>query len=178
MSNTVTVEESLKIDFEIEISACSIQTFDSVLAVCVSRGLAIVEGDLLPSLDLPLGEQAKAGHVGIQAVHIHVEDVQVGVAAGRFTILSEKKLWNDLCPIPVVDEAADVAIEGSITCVRVLILTVEVEVEEIGSENKEYSDPYVRTLPNTKQVKSYKAQGGLTFPRRRTSSLFLPPPRW
>ena len=49
-----------------------------------------------------------------------------------------------LGPIPVVNEAADVAIEGSITCVRVLILTVEVQVEEIGSENKEYSDPYVR----------------------------------
>ena len=91
---------------------------------------------------------------------------------------------EQLGPIPVVDEAADVAIEGSITCVRVLILTVEVEVEEIGSENKEYSeseygisDPYARTSPNTKQVKS-KAQGGLTFPRRRTSSLFPPPPRW
>ena len=75
----------------------------------------------------------------------------------------------------MVDEAADVAIEGSITCVRVLILTVEVKVEEIGSENKEYSDPYIRTSPNTKQVKS---QGGLTFPRRRTSSLSPPPPRW
>ena len=177
MSNTVTVEESLKIDFEIEISACSIQTFDSVLAVCVSRGLAIVEGNLLASLDLPLGEQAQAGHVGVQAVHIHVEDVKVGVAAGRFTML-KKIVLKRLGPIPVVDEAADVAIEGSITCVRVLILTVEVEVEEIGSENKEYSDPYVRTLPNTKQVKSYKAQGGLTFPRRRTSSLSPPPPRW
>ena len=167
----------------IEISACSIQTFDSVLAVCVSRGLAIVEGDLLPSLDLPLGEQAKAGHVGIQAVHIHVEDVQVGVAAGRFTILSEKKLWNDLCPIPVVDEAADVAIEGSITCVRVLILTVEVKVEEIGSENKEYSDPYVRTSPNTKQVKSYKAQTHLPsasyfFPLSSASSLVIISPTY
>ena len=59
----------------------------------------------------------------------------------------------------MVDEAADVAIEGSITCVRVLILTVEVKVEKIGSENKEYSDPYIRTSPNTKQVKSSKAQG-------------------
>ena len=74
----------------IEIKVCSIQTFDSVLAICVSRGLAIVEGDLLPSLDLPLSEQAKARHVGVQAVHIHVEDVKVGVAAGRFTMLSEK----------------------------------------------------------------------------------------
>ena len=162
----------------IEISACSIQTFDSVLAVCVSRGLAIVEGDLLPSLDLSLGEQAQAGHVGVQAVHIHVEDVKVGVAAGRFTMLREKIVLKRLGPIPVVDEAADVAIEGSITCVRVLILTVEVKVEKIGSENKEYSDPYVRTSPNTKQDKSYKAQGGLTFPRRRTSSLSPPPPRW
>ena len=133
---------------ETEISACSIQTFDSVLAVCVSRGLAIVEGDLLPSLDLSLGEQAQAGHVGVQAVHIHVEDVKVGVAAGRFTRLREKIVLKRLGPIPVVDEAADVAIEGSITCVRVLILTVEVKVEKIGSENKECSDSYVRTSPN------------------------------
>ena len=42
--------------------------------------------------------------------------------------------------VPVVDEAADVAIEGSITCVRVLILAVEVEVEKIGSENQEFSE--------------------------------------
>ena len=55
-----------------------------------------------------------------------------------------------LGPIPVVDEAADVAIEGSITCVRVLILTVEVKVEEIGSENKEYSDPYVGSVTKYK----------------------------
>ena len=162
---------------EIEISACSIQTFDSVLAVCVSRGLAIVERDLLSSFDLSLGEQAKAGHVGGKAVHIHVEDVKVGVAAGRFTML-KKIVLKRLGPIPVVDEAADVTIEGSITCVRVLILAVEVKVEEIGSENKEYSEPYVRTSPNTKQVKSYKAQGGLTFPRRRTSFLSPLPPRW
>ena len=125
---------------EIEISACSIQTFDSVLAVCVSRGLAIVEGDLLPSLDLPLSEQAQARHVGVQAVHVHIEDVKVGVAAGRFTMLSEKIVLKRLGPIPVVDEAADVAIEGSITCVRVLILTVEVKVEKIGSENQEFSE--------------------------------------
>ena len=70
----------------------------------------------------------------------------------------KKIVLKRLGPIPVVDEAADVAIEGSITCVRVLILTVEVKVEEIGSENKEYSDPYVRTSPNTKQVKSYKGR--------------------
>ena len=74
-----------------EFDAFSVETFDSVLAVCVSRGLAIVEGDLLPFFDLSLGEQAQAGHVGVQAVHIHVEDVKVGVAAGRFTMLSEKK---------------------------------------------------------------------------------------
>ena len=139
MSNTVTVEESLRIDFGIEFIACSILTFDSVLAVCVSRGLAIVEGNLLASLDLPLGEQAQAGHVGVQAVHIHVEDVKVGVAAGRFTML-KKIVLKRLGPIPVVDEAADVAIEGSITCVRVLILAVEVEVEKIGSENQEFSE--------------------------------------
>ena len=78
----------------IEISACSIQTFDSVLAVCVSCGLAIVEGDLLPFFDLSLGEQAQAGHVGVKAVHIHVEDVKVGVAAGRFTMLSEKNSFE------------------------------------------------------------------------------------
>ena len=167
----------------IEISACSIQTFDSVLAVCVSRGLAIVEGDLLPSLDLPLSEQAQARHVGVQAVHIHVEDVKVGVAAGRFTMLREKIVLKRLGPIPVVDEAADVAIEGSITCVRVLILTVEVEVEEIGSENKEYSDPYVRTSPNTKQVKSYKAQTHLPsasyfFPLSSASSLVIISPTY
>ena len=74
---------------EIEISACSIQTFDSVLAVCVSRGLAIVEGDLLPFFDLSLGEQAQAGHIGVQAVHVHVEDVKVGVAAGKLTMLKK-----------------------------------------------------------------------------------------
>ena len=50
----------------------------------------------------------------------------------------------------MVDEAADVAIEGSITCVRVLILTVEVKVEKIGSENKEYSDPYVGSVTKYK----------------------------
>ena len=91
VSHTVTAEESLRMDFGIEISACLIQTFDSVLAVCVSRGLAIVEGDLLPFFDLSFGEQAQAGHVRVQAVHVHVEDVKVGVAAGRFTMLSEKK---------------------------------------------------------------------------------------
>ena len=59
-------------------------TFDCVLAVRVPRGLAIVEGDLLPLLDLPLGEQAEARHVGVQAVHVHVEDVQVRITAVRF----------------------------------------------------------------------------------------------
>ena len=66
-------------------------TFDCVLAVRVPRGLAIVEGDLFPFLDLPLGEQTEARHVGVQAVHVHVEDVKVGVAAGRFTMMSRKK---------------------------------------------------------------------------------------
>ena len=61
-------------------------TFDSVLAVCVSCGLAIVEGDLLPFFDLPLGEQAQAGHVGVQAVHVHVENVQVRITAARSTV--------------------------------------------------------------------------------------------
>ena len=60
-------------------------TFDGVLAVCVPCGLTIVEGDLFASLDLPLGEEAKAGHVGVQTVHVHVEYVQVGITAARFT---------------------------------------------------------------------------------------------
>lgn len=60
-------------------------TFDSVLAVRVPCGLTIVKGDLLASLDLPLGKQAEAGHVRVQAVYVYVEDVQVGVTAARFT---------------------------------------------------------------------------------------------
>lgn len=60
-------------------------TFDGVLAVRVPCGLTIVEGDLFASLDLPLGKQAEAGHVGVQAVHVHVEYVQVGITAARFT---------------------------------------------------------------------------------------------
>ena len=60
-------------------------TFDSVLAVRVPCGLTIVKRDLLPSLDFPLGKEAEAGHVGVQAVHVDVEDVQVGVTAARFT---------------------------------------------------------------------------------------------
>lgn len=70
-------------------------SFNRVLAVGVPCGLTIVKGDLLPPLDLPLGEQAEAGHVGIQAVDIHIEDVQVGITA-------------------VVDEVAKVAIEGCV----------------------------------------------------------------
>ena len=68
-----------------KVNTCCIATFDSVLAVRVSCGLSIVEGDLLPPLDLPLGEQAETRHVGVQAVHVHVEDVQVGITAAKFT---------------------------------------------------------------------------------------------
>ena len=58
-------------------------TFDCVLAVRVPCGLPIVKGDLLPPLDLPLGEEAEAGHVGVEAINVHVENVQVGITAAR-----------------------------------------------------------------------------------------------
>ncbi len=76
--------------------------------------LLIVECQLLSLGDVPIGEEADARQVWVQAVDPHVEDCQIGVAR-------------------VVDEVGDVAEVGGVDGVRVVLALVVVQVEQVGA---------------------------------------------
>ena len=87
---------------------------DLGLLLLLRAGLTIVEGDLLPSLDVPPGKHCQLGHVGVEVVDEDAVDVKVGVTA-------------------VVDEMRQISIESCVHGVDVLLAEIEVQIKEICS---------------------------------------------